>query len=54
MMKQDRSTWSGLVLVELLEKRALIGRMGPRHRNIQEAEGRRVYIIFLFLILIES
>jgi len=43
-LKWDRSTWSGLVLVELLEERALMGQMGPRYGNVQEAKGERVCI----------
>jgi len=42
-----------LVLAELSEERMLMGQMGPRHGNTQEAEGGCVFIS-LFLILIES
>jgi len=50
-MKQDRTVWTQLALVELLEERALMGQLGPRHGNIQEAEGGHG---FYFYILIES
>ena len=53
-MKRDGSTWSGVALAELLEIRVLMGQMGLRHGNTQEAKRERVCIIFLFLILIES
>ena len=44
MMKWYGSTWSGSVLAELSEKRALMGQMDLRHGNVQEAKRERVYI----------
>jgi len=42
MIKQDGSTWLRSVLAELLEERALMGWIGLRHGNAQEAEGERM------------
>ena len=36
-MKQNRTTWAQLALVELSEKRALMGWLGPRHGNCYES-----------------
>jgi len=48
-LKWDRSTWLGLALVELSEERVLMGWMGPRNGNAQEAERGRVCLPFYFL-----
>ena len=48
MMKRNESTWTRLVLVELLEERALIGQLGPRHGNVQEAKGGRAVFLILY------
>jgi len=45
-LKWDRSTWSGSALVELSERRVLMGWMGPRHRKMQEAKGGRGILPF--------
>ena len=45
------SQWSE---VAVHDRRTLIDQIGPRHENMQEAEGGRVYFFFLNLILIKS
>jgi len=33
-MKRDRTAWAQSALAELLEERALMGWLGPRHGNV--------------------
>ena len=48
MMKRNGTAWSQSALVELSPERALMGWLGPRHRNTQEAKGGRVAFLFLY------
>jgi len=47
-MKRDGTAWSRLVLAELSQEKALMGRLDPRYRNMQEAEGGRIASLFLY------
>ena len=49
VLKWDGNTWLRLVLVELLEERALMGWMGPRYGKEWEAKrGRGVFSFSIF------
>jgi len=47
-MKWDRTAWTQSALADLSPERALMGRLGLRHGNAQEAKRRRVEFLFLY------
>jgi len=47
-MKRDGTTWAQLALAELSPERVLMGWLGLRHRNIQEATGGRIEFLILY------
>ena len=47
-MKWNGTVWVQSALADLLPERVLMGQLGPRHGNMQEAEGGRVEFLILY------